>query len=80
MKKSLLSLKKCALQVVLLCSMLFGLSSNVFGFTVYFDNTNTNWSNVYVYFYSEKYWEGNGSGSKSGKNCKLEDKISIQKL
>ncbi len=39
--------------------------------TVYFDNTNTNWSNVYVYFYSGKYWEGNGSGSQSSKNCKV---------
>lgn len=36
---------------------------------VYFDNT-PDWSNVYVYFYSKKYWGSDkGSGSDSGGGC-----------
>lgn len=37
--------------------------------TFYFDNSTTNWSNVYLYLYSKNYYESNGSGSESSKGC-----------
>ncbi|MBR1785969.1 MAG: hypothetical protein IJ756_02255, partial [Paludibacteraceae bacterium] len=40
--------------------------------TIYFDNSITNWSKVYLYLYSQNYYESNGSGSQSNKGCYAE--------
>lgn len=40
--------------------------------TFYFDNSTTNWSSVYLYLYSQNYYESNGSGSQSSKGCYAE--------
>ena len=66
MKHKLQTLLKHKLQWLLLLAALLGVSQGVWGYTVYFDNTNTNWSNVYIYFYDSNYWDqNNGSGSKN---------------
>ena len=65
MKHKLQTLLKHKLQWLLLLAALLGVSQGVWGYTVYFDNTNTNWSNVYIYFYNSNYWNDNGSGSQN---------------
>ena len=72
MKNKLQTLLKHKLQWLLLLLTLITTSQGVWGYTVYFDNTNTGWSNVYIYFYSSNYWNDNGSGSNgiaSGPNA-----------
>ena len=50
--------------------LLAGAGSAWAAVTIYFDNTNTKWSNVYVYLYSDAYWSNEkGSGSNNIKWC-----------
>lgn len=50
--------------------LLVGTSSAWGAITIYFDNTNTKWTNVYIYLYSSTYWDSNnGSGANGIKWC-----------
>ena len=56
--------------LIMALMMLVGTSSAWAAITIYFDNTNTKWSNVYIYLYSSTYWDtNNGSGANNIKWC-----------
>ena len=49
---------------------LLGTSGAWAAVTIYFDNSKTKWSNVYIYLYSSTYWDANnGSGANNIKWC-----------
>ena len=55
--------------LIIALMMLVGTSS-AWAATIYFDNTNTKWSNVYIYLYDDTYWDyNNGSGANNIKAC-----------
>ena len=55
---------------LLMALMLLLGTGSAWGATIYFDNTNTKWSNVYIYLYDGTYWDyNNGSGANNIKAC-----------
>ncbi len=58
------------IRLLIMAFMLLAGAGNAWAATIYFDNTNTKWSNVYIYLYDGTYWDyNNGSGANNIKAC-----------